>query len=358
MKQQILKPLLIILLTTIIASCEKKEDIMEIPMDYGFTHGAFIINEGNFGHNNASISHYDETSEIITNGLYTSINNNLPIGDIAQSMDASGETGFIVVNNSQKVIFVSMNTFTVEKELHENITAPRYIRTITESKAYLTDGSFPGKVHVIDLVSKRITKSITVGNSPENIILSNDKAYVCNGLWGNDNTVSIIDTNTDELLETVTLADGTIDLTADADGNIWVLCSGKTTYDDNWTPVSETDSKLIKMNGTNYTIEKEFIIGQTGDFFSPKRIDASPDGKIIYFAEANGVYSIDYQSDQISTNPIISQQFYGLDVSPSGNIYCTESNPTSNGFLYIFDSTGNEIIKREVGMFPNGTFFN
>ena len=94
-------------LIIIMSSC-LKEDIK--PGNRGFLHGLYIVNEGNFMSNNGSISYYNPDSAKMVNKVFQSVNKML-LGDVVQSFGVADDLGFIVVNNSQKVEVVDMETF-------------------------------------------------------------------------------------------------------------------------------------------------------------------------------------------------------------------------------------------------------
>ena len=57
-------------------------------------------------------------------------------------------------------------------EISENINTPRYITQVSEGKAYLSEWG-TDVIHVIDLNNYEIIKSISVGQDPEEIVVSN-----------------------------------------------------------------------------------------------------------------------------------------------------------------------------------------
>lgn len=342
--------------TSIFTSCSKDD---EKPIDTGYLHGVFITNEGGFMNNNGSISYYDIDSTKVTNNLFQMINGRI-LGDVVQSFGVARNKGFIVVNNSQKVEVVDMESFESLGTI-TGVDYPRYFMGIDNDKGYLSNGNFAGKVYVIDLVTLELTDSITVGNGPENIVKSGNYVFVANsGGWTNDSTVSIIDVTTDQVIETIHVGDNPTDLVVDKNSDIWVLCRGKVVYDQNWNITDETDSKLVKINGSDRSVEETFVVGQTGDFFNPNRLAISHDGQNIFFGEAGGIYRMNIEDSNVPTSAYIAKQYYGLDIDPdNGTIYCLKANGfDANGMVYMYNSNGILTDSLEVGIAPNGATFN
>ena len=355
---RILKKHLLIatILTTIFVSCSKDD---ENPIDTGYLHGVFITNEGGFMNNNGSISYYDIDSGKVTNNLFQIING-YGLGDVVQSFGVAGSKGFIVVNNSQKVEVVDMESFQSLGTI-TGVDYPRYFIGIDNDKGYLSNGSFAGKVYIINLVTLDLTDSIDVGNGPENIVKSGNYLFVANsGGWTNDSTVSVIDVTTDQVIETIHVGDNPTDLVVDKNGDIWVLCKGKVVYDQNWNITDETDSKLVKINGSNRSVEETFVVGQTGDFFNPSRLAISYDGQNIFFGEASGIYRMNIADSNVPTSVFIAKQYYGLDIDPDNEtIYCLKANGfDANGIVYMYNSNGILTDSLEVGIAPNSATFN
>ena len=117
-------------------------------------------------------------------------------------------------------------------------------------------------IHVIDLNNYEIIKSIGVGQDPEEIVVSNGFAYVCNS--GNsfgsiDNTVSIIDISNDEVVNTLALNDKPTSASVDGLGNIWVICKGNTVYDETTWEISQTPGSISLIDGITNDVKKQFF---------------------------------------------------------------------------------------------------
>ncbi len=355
MKKSIFLSLLAGLLLSFTA-CNKTD---EKPEDTGFLYGAYVINEGSFMNNNGSISYIDLDSSYIINNLFYSVNGRTP-GDVVQSFTVAGDKGLIVVNNSAKVEVVEMKTF-VSLGVITGCNYPRYALSVAENKAYLTNGSLAGNVYILDLAAMTIADSIAVGYGPENLVRSGDHVFVANsGGWSYDSTVSVIDVQSDKVVKTIITGDNPVDLAVDHNDDVWVLCKGKVVYDQNWNIVSETDSRLQKIDHNTLEVTEDFVIGQKGDYFNPQRLTVSSQGRIVLYLEHDGVFAVLADNPSISGNVLIGGNFYGLDADPtSGLIYVTDARDFSSaGVLYRYRPDGFLQDSVSVGIAPNGVYFN
>ncbi len=339
-----------------ISSCSEEENG---PKHTGFLHGLYIVNEGNFLNNNGSISYYNPDSVKLVNKLFQTINQRV-LGDVVQSFGVADDKGFIVVNNSQKVEVVDIETF-VSIGTITDTDYPRYFLRISKSKGYLTNGAFAGVVKVIDLKTLAITKEITVGNGPENLVRWGDRVFVANsGGWSYDNTISVIDIDADVVIDSIEVGDNPTELAVDKNGNIWVLCKGNVVYDQYWNIIDETDSEIYVIDSDDLSIEKSFVVGQTGDYFNPVRLACSHDGNTIYYLEADGIYAMGIADVSPPGVPLINRSFYGIDVNQNdGTIFgLSANNFTTDGYMFRYTTSGMLIDSLKVGIGPNGVVTN
>ena len=352
------KPSIFILLSvtfTIMTSCEKENST---PEDRGYLNGVIISCEGTFNSNNGSISWYDTDSAKIINNLFEMVNGR-PAGDVIQSFSAAGDYGVIVANNSQKIEIINLRTF----ESAGTITGFSYPRNFVYSgngEGWLSNGSMNGKVYRIDLSEGTVTDSVEVGFGPEQLLISGHYLYVANsGGFTVDNTISVIDTRTAEITGTIIAGDGPVAMVPDVNNNIWVLCKGKIVYDETWTEIiEETDSRLVRINQDSGEVDREVIIGTTGDYFNPGWLSINPAGNILYFGEIGGLYAMGIEETVQPAEPVIAQKFSAAAIDPrSGNLYALKiTDYTSPGMLHIYEGE-NEVVTFETGIAPGGLVF-
>ena len=117
--------------------------------------GYFIINEGNYGVGNGSISYVSEEGSVVHDIFYS--NNLFQLGDVVQSMKIINDFAYIVVNNSSKIEVATADSILYVSTIP--LSSPRYIAQVSEDKAYVTDWGING-VQVIDLNTNTVTSSI------------------------------------------------------------------------------------------------------------------------------------------------------------------------------------------------------
>jgi hypothetical protein len=351
---RILQVLTLFLFSLATPSCSKDE-----PDTESYRKGVFIINEGAFQNNNGSISWYDPNTNTLKNNLFEDINGR-PLGDVVHSFFIHDHLGFAVVNNSQKVEVIDLKTFQ-SVGVVTDLSYPRYF-VANETLGFISNGNFAGEVVVINLSTLQIVDEIAVGSGPEQMAIVGNNLYVANsGGWGIDNTISVIDIPSLELIKTIVVGDIPIALQTDQMKSLWVICRGKVVYDwDTWEIIEETDSELFKINTTTNTVSFSTVIGSTGDFTWPGFLVSSGNKTILYFNESGGIYAIDTSSETISSSPIIAESFSGFGVHPvSGEFYgLSIPDYTSSGSLTMMSPSKEILYEKKVGIAPTSVVFS
>ena len=206
----------------------------------------------------------------------------------------------------------------------------------------------------------QITDTILCGMGPEHLLLYKKYLLVANsGGWGNDSTITVIDTRTDEVTATWQTGSNPTDLLLDKNDNLWVLCKGKVVWD-GWTLAEETLSSLVLMDPDKGEVRQIMPIGMTGDYYWPQSMGMTDDQSAVYFLESGGLYRMDIDQAVVPSSPLIANYFYGFGIEPeTGTIYglaCPSF--TANGYLVRYLPDGSVIDSTEVGIGPNRVVFN
>lgn len=318
-----------------------------------FADGVFVVNEGNFGEGDGSISHFQPSTEEVKFNVFSQNNEEQPLGDVVQSMAIFGETGYIVVNNSNKVEVVRYETMEGTGTI-ENVSLPRYIAA-NNNKLYLTEWvsfSDPGRVAVINSADNSIEKTIEVGFGAEYLLVKDNKLYVSNSF---ENTVSVIDLTSETVIETITVSNSPKFIKEDVNGKLWVICAGG--YNADWSPAN--DGALVRIDPATNTVEETFEFGAN----VTAKMALNPSQDVIYYSRGNAVFTFDITSASLPTTALITNDdiigVYGIGVNPkNGTIYVADNAGfQSNGFVFRFQPDGTFIDSFEAGRGPNGFVF-
>ena len=352
---------LLIVLALFLGSCGDDEPTTgnEVGLE-----GFFIVNEGGFGNGNTSISFFDREAETASNNLFSTANG-IPLGDQAQSMTLHDDKGFIVVQNSGKIEVVDEDEFTIISTITEGIISPRYFVGHSAIKGYVSDwgvDGVSGTVKVIDLRTYEVTKTIDTGQGTNELIIQGDNLYAVNsGGFGRADELVIIDTQTDEISNTITITDNPNSLRIDNEGNIWIATSGHTAFDPDTFEVIETESTtgaIVKVSQSGQVLQT-LSVDEVGFSKSPGRLNINNAGDQVYYSYSGAIYSMSINATELPAAPFINKSFYGFSVDPTDNtiIGCVAPDFSSSGDIEIYSEAGSLLTTYTVGIGPNGCTF-
>ena len=304
-----------------------------------------IINEGNFGWGNSSLTLYNKANNQLTQNVYWQQNNNTALGDVAQSMTQFNGLGYIIVNNSSKIEVVRMDNFSSVATI-SGFNSPRYFLPINNNKAYVTD-LYSNSIQIVNLINNSISGNIAVNGWTEELLQYNDSVYVCD--MTNDQLL-IINPLNDALIGSVSVGESPNSLVIDKNNKIWILCSGG---------ISSTNPKLIRFNPANRTIEQTYVFPNISQSPNNLKINAASD--VLYFLN-DGVFQYGISDTTLPSTAIIPSNgniFYGLGIDPTNNdIYVADAiDYVQNGVVFRYSSSGNLIHQFNAGIIPNGFLF-
>ena len=341
------KLLLAIAIPFFLISCGDNEPVIKGE----FESGVLILNEGNFGTGNASVSHFNESNSTVTNNIFQTITES-PLGDVAQSIFVDADKAYVIVNNSNKVEVVNSNTFKLDFTI--DAALPRYMTSFA-GKGYLTEWvSFTesGRVSVIDLSTGASEATINTGFGAENIIVANGNIYVSNNFQSD---VSVIDPTTNQVTTTIDLTNAPGGFVIDKNGALWVICGGG--YDANFSPLN--NGAFYKINTADNSISSTVTL----DTNVAVKIAINNAKDAIYYFIGNEVFKLGIDDSAKPTSAFITEStavsFYGIGVNPSNDqIFVGDSKGfQANGSVYRYNADGTAIDNFTVGIGPNGFAF-
>lgn len=344
-------------------ACQKDKDDFGYDGTYLESGSAIVVNEGTFGNPSATASFISKNGQVFNN-IYGAINNGAILGDVFQSYFVVGTKGICILNNSKKIELVDARNFKNIGTIidADNITYPRYAVATDTSTLYVSNGSTTGNVLVINLTTKTVTNSISVGNGPEQMLIHNNNLYVANsGGFGVDSTVSVVNLAT--ITETQKIVVGAIPtkMVKDANNNIWVLCKGESDFS-NWPTITKLSAtKIVRINTSNNTVDKSFTIIGVGNEGDASNLTIGQNGQTIYYNIDDVIYTFPINATSLPNTIFTSgRDFYGFNAHPfNGQLYaCKAPNFISSGYVFRFNSNGTLIDSLQVGIAPNAVIFN
>ncbi|MDF1571951.1 MAG: YncE family protein [Bacteroidales bacterium] len=302
--------------------------------------GVFVVNEGNFMYDNASLSYYLIDSMQHLNDVFYRTNGT-PLGDVAQSMVIRDSLGYIVVNNSSKIYVINTNTFEFVGKI-TGLTSPRHMHFVDAHKAYVSD-LYAGAIAIVDPVALEILGYIDVRNpaSPfnqhptEQFVQIGKNVYT--NCWSYDNTILVIDSETDQVTDSIKVPLQPNSMVADRFGKLWVLCDGG--FKGN--PAGHERPALVRIDPALAAIETMYAFGLDDQ---PTELQINGTGDTLYFLNRHlyrHIATADTPPQKILESTYTKSTvggFYGLGIDPySGDIYLGDAiDQVQRGVVYRY----------------------
>ena len=312
--------------------------------------GLFICNEGNFQYGNASLTYYDpETGDVQNEVFYRA--NAMKLGDVAQSMVIRDGVGWIVVNNSHVVFAIDISTFREVGRI-TNLSSPRYIHFVSDTKAYVTQ-IWDNRIFIVNPKTFEITGHIVCPNmtmeagSTEQMVQYGDYLFV--NCWSYQNRILKIDTRTDSIVAELTVGIQPTSLALDCNGKLWTVTDGGFAG----SPYGYEAPALYRIDAESFTVEKHFSFKLGND---PSELQISSDGRTLYWIN-DDIWAMDVTAERVPVRPVIESRgtkYYGLTVSPTnGDIYVADAiDYQQQGAVYRYTAEGELVDEFYVGIIP------
>ena len=348
---------LIVFLYFWFTSCVKDKPAALNNATPGSSGNVYVVCEGNFGVGDATLYAYEPLHDSVFGDLYISVNHQ-PLGDVFQSMKRIGNQFFLCVNNSDKVVVINANDWTLAGTI--SIPKPRYILLISPTKAYVST-LYSNKVYIINPETLLVTGTIELpNNNPEGMCLFNGSAII--STWDTaGNSVSNVDVTTDKVTQTYKTAGyAPQEALVDKEQMLWVL-SGN--------PTDHKTCILTRIDPSTGSMLKSFTFPATADAIRPVfnntkdtlyYIEANQDGGIAN----NGIYRMGINETALPSQPFVAakqyQYFWALGIDPaSGYIYIGDPKGfTQKGTAYIYRPDGTQVGSFNVGLGPGHFYFD
>lgn len=340
--------LLVLIGMFLLNSCSSDDDFMEDtdddienPSDNLYDDGFFVLNEGQFP-NEGTVTFVSDDLQTVEQTIFQEVNDGMELGNTPQSMFFDEDNVYIVTNSSNFIRVADRYTFEDKGIIAGEMSNPRYGIEVN-GKAYITNGS-QEELTVLDLEDLSVEKTIDIGGISEFIHLGdNGLLYIQQAAFDIGNKITVLDPNTDQVVETIETAQNLNSIALD-ENYLYAL----------------SPSALQQYNLQDNTLADEVELS-----FDSNPTKLVTDENHLYFTAGQQVYQMSATDEVAPEAPLFSYEsdssfgmFYGFTVHDD-RIYIADGGDfASDSHIEIYDLQGNFIKTVEVGVGPNGFYFN
>ncbi|MEX2602537.1 MAG: DUF5074 domain-containing protein [Balneolaceae bacterium] len=319
-----------------------------------------VVNEGNWSDGNGEITSYNPESQQAFQNRFEQVNQR-PLAGIIQSATFYENRLFLVTNNSDKLEIAdaasleSIATLYFDGEDEIAMTPSSFI-PVSETKGYMT-GLYSNKAVVVDLENYTVGETeIPVGSNPRDAEVIGTHLFIANGGFGNDKTLTVINTVTDEAESTIEVGSGPIRLISDQIGRLWVVSNGYQAYDEDWNrdPENDLPGRVDVVDGATAQVIQTI---ETGG--SPLSIALHEAAGVAWVVNTDAVQEIDMNSYEVTDTALIPRRFNGIGFSNVENLfYLADSRGyTDPGQAIFYNLEGAAVDSFPAGIAPREFLF-
>ena len=335
------------------------------PTDTVGIKGFFLLNEGNMGSNKCTLDYYDAIMGQYLRNIYAEMNPGVvqELGDVGNDIQVYDNKLWAVINCSH---FVEVMQQTTARHIAQ-ISIPN-CRYICFGGRYAYVSSYAGPVQIdpnarlgyvakIDVNTLQQVDTCVVGYQPEEMAVAGNKLYVANSggyrMPNYDRTVSVIDLTTFRVVKTIDVAINLHRLELDHHGQLWVSSRGDYYNVPSKTYVIDTHTDEV-CDSLELANSEMALAGDSLYVYGTAWSYRTNSWNISYAV-------VDTHKRKVVSNRLITDGTdahiampYGIAVNPdNGDFYITDAgNYVSPGKLYCFTAQGRKRWEVRTGDIP------
>ena len=173
--------------------------------------------------------------------------------------------------------------------------------------------------------------------------------YVYVNCWSYQNRILKIDTETDKVVDELTIGIQPTSLVMDKYNKMWTITDGG--YEG--SPYGYEAPSLYRIDADTFTLEKQFKF-KLGDWPSEVQLNGTRD--TLYWIN-NDIWRMPVEADRVPVRPFLEfrdTKYYGLTVNPNnGEVYVADAiDYQQQGIVYRYSPQGKLIDEFYVGIIP------
>ena len=218
------------------------------------TAAVYVGNQGIFSDNGGTVTAYD-----VGTGAARTAFSSADLGGLVQNLKVRGGRLYVFLNFDDsfttgrgRIDVVDLQTG--ERTQQINVPTPRDW-AVVDGTAYVSD--FYGQALTpVYLATGQTGPSVQVGVNPEGVAAVGNRVHVANystneNGFASGRTVSVLSAVNNQTVETIDVGcDGPRAALADGDGEVWIVCTGRTSYDADFNVVGQTNGEVVVLDGS------------------------------------------------------------------------------------------------------------
>ncbi len=316
-------------------ACEDEEDDLKKSSNKVI----YVLNEGSWNNNNASVSAIDPTDGSSYYYQFAAANGR-NLGDTGQDILRYGGKIYIAVSGSNTIEVVDGNSLTSIKTIKPESGKPGNPRGLAASDGKIYVSLYDGYVAKIDTTSLAFEDSIAVGPNPEEITIANGCLYVAisDGLnsgngYPNGKYVSKIGLDSFKVASKIDVIVNPNKMASDKSGNVFVISWG------NYIDIPSTVQKIDKNDNVSVLGKATYMTCYENTLYTINAPFGAPSIEYVSYNTISGSVEsssfISETADEMPSNPTC------VSVNPkNGNImvgsYLAANDYLSNGYVYEY----------------------
>lgn len=374
--------LFLVLSTVLFSSCSDDDNPVKTGPEPGDTE-MIAVCEGLFTKGTAALSaiKYDGSVEW---DVFRDVND-MPLGDVAQSMTYIDGKYFVVLNNSKQIKVIEPGTFKLLGTIdYEQAGSPRFMVAISDKEAVVSD--LYDQLTIVNYKDYSIVKHISLPkaetgqtyNQIEKMTRIGNKLFcaVTGGVW-------IFDVNNISATSFRRIAVRGVTKTAkmieDKNGMLWVMGSyGVNEYPELFC-IDPTKEEVVEDNRFQVPVvartSDDYVPGSIVGTIGYNRMDTDQSKGKLYFVlrqlvtkgetssedvKINTVYTFDVDSRELKANTQLPGlgMMYGMGVSPEGEVYLCDCIDYTAQRGYVRHYKNDALVDSKlVGIYPRMIHF-
>ncbi|NNE30130.1 MAG: hypothetical protein HKN16_10870 [Saprospiraceae bacterium] len=336
-----------IIILLLVSACS--DDDMDLKAFESFEEGMYVINRGNEGLTNGSVSYYLPGCKQGTHGIFLE-NNSTPIPGVLRDLAFTG-AGEVLLLLPDRIIIADENSFVQVDEV-TGFENAQQIEVLSPNKAYVSKYNGPGTgfgIMVLDISARSFVDSLLPAKSVSKLTVFGSTVFTANsGGAFVDSTVSMINAISDEELGTFTVGPRPVDFEIDKNGDLWTLCEGVIIDPTDPEDPSNIPGRLVQSS-----------LGQILSSFSlgagARNLVIDNVGENLFFVNRGWTYELNINANVLPSVPFQSFGFNGYNVDPENNILvgCNAGTFEDRGEIWLYDLNVRDTLGTfQVGVVP------